>query len=119
VMIGYARVSTEERSLAVQLDALRGAGWREIFRIQAREDGSRKGMAAVLPATCWLFGKRDRLGRSLALLVGSVETLQGMDAAEGATARARLSTRRSRKAVHSRRVRRPGGVRAGIDQRAD
>jgi DNA invertase Pin-like site-specific DNA recombinase len=84
MMIGYARVSTDEQNLALQLDTLRGAGCAEIFQDTGSgiEDG-RKGLAAAL-ARCTagdvlVVWKLDRLGRSLASLVGCVEALQGRD----------------------------------------
>lgn len=85
MMIGYARVSTDEQNLALQLDALRGAGCAEIFQdTGSGADDSRKGLVAAL-ARCaagdvLVVWKLDRLGRSLSSLVGFVETLQGRDA---------------------------------------
>lgn len=81
MLIGYARVSTDEQSLALQLDALRGAGCGEVFEDTgsgARSD--RMGLADAL-ARCaagdvLVAWKLDRLGRSTLDLVGLVETLK-------------------------------------------
>jgi DNA invertase Pin-like site-specific DNA recombinase len=81
MMIGYARVSTDEQNLALQLDALRAAGCEVIFEDTASgADSGRKGFAAAL-ARCAagdvLVGwKIDRLGRTLLDLVGLVEKLK-------------------------------------------
>jgi DNA invertase Pin-like site-specific DNA recombinase len=85
MLIGYARVSTDEQDLALQLDALRGAGCGQIFQDTASgADGGRKGLADAL-ALCaagdvLVVWKLDRLGRSLSALVGLVEALQGREA---------------------------------------
>jgi len=82
--IGYARVSTEDQNLALQLDALQAEGCGQVFQDTASgASSSRKGLAAALDAcaagdvlTVW---KLDRLGRSLLDLVGLVETLKACD----------------------------------------
>jgi DNA invertase Pin-like site-specific DNA recombinase len=81
VLIGYARVSTDDQNLALQLDTLRGAGCEEIFQdVGSGADNSRKGFAAAL-ARCaagdvLVAWKLDRLGRTLLDLVGLVEKLK-------------------------------------------
>jgi DNA invertase Pin-like site-specific DNA recombinase len=82
--IGYARVSTDEQNLGLQLDALQADGCGRVFEDTASgAKSSRKGLADALQActsgdvlTVW---KLDRLGRSLLDLVGLVETLKARD----------------------------------------
>jgi DNA invertase Pin-like site-specific DNA recombinase len=103
MMIGYARVSTDDQDLALQLDALHGAGCEVIFEDTASgADRERKGFDAAI-ARCGagdvLVGwKIDRLGRTLLDLVGLVEKLKdkgcGLKILTGA---GRQSTRPSRK----------------------
>jgi DNA invertase Pin-like site-specific DNA recombinase len=82
MMIGYARVSTDEQNLALQLDALRAAGCDVIFEdTGSGADENRKGLADAL-ARCaagdvLVAWKLDRLGRSTLDLVGLVEKLKG------------------------------------------
>lgn len=72
--IGYARVSTSEQNLALQIDALTAAGCADIFTDQAvRGDAlSRAGLEAALAALQagdqLIVWKLDRLGRSLGFL---------------------------------------------------
>lgn len=80
-LIGYARVSTEDQSLALQLDALQAAGCVHVFQDRASGAGSaRKGLSDALAhctagdvLTVW---KLDRLGRSLFDLVELVDGLK-------------------------------------------
>jgi DNA invertase Pin-like site-specific DNA recombinase len=84
MLIGYARVSTEDQNLALQLDALQAAGCGRVFQDTATGARlNRKGLADALAActgedvlTVW---KLDRLGRSLLDLVGLVEDLKRRD----------------------------------------
>jgi DNA invertase Pin-like site-specific DNA recombinase len=84
MLIGYARVSTDEQNLALQLDALQAEGCERVFQDTASGARSnRKGLADALQAcasgdvlTVW---KLDRLGRSLLDLVGLVESLKARD----------------------------------------
>lgn len=79
--IGYARVSTTDQDLALQLDALAKAGCARVFEDQASgAKTDRPGLAAALGfvregdvLTVW---KLDRLGRSLPHLIETVNTLE-------------------------------------------
>ena len=78
--IGYARVSTEEQSLALQLDALRQAGCERVFTEKASAaKTSRLGLSEVRshlrPGDVLVVWKLDRLGRSVTGLVDLVGAL--------------------------------------------
>jgi DNA invertase Pin-like site-specific DNA recombinase len=82
--IGYARISTDDQNLNLQLDALQVEGCERVFQDTASGARSnRRGLTAALDAcgsgdvlTVW---KLDRLGRSLLDLVGLVEVLKARD----------------------------------------
>src|SRR6187200_1319658 len=81
MLVGYARVSTQEQDLALQLDALRAAGCAKVYEekasgaqrerpeLKAALDYVRKGDTLVV----W---KLDRLARSLKQLIETVELLE-------------------------------------------
>ena len=80
MLLGYARVSTTDQNLDLQLDALQAAGCARLFtdRVSgARTD--RPGLAAALaecrPEDTLVVWKLDRLGRSLPHLVETVREL--------------------------------------------
>jgi DNA invertase Pin-like site-specific DNA recombinase len=69
MFIGYARVSTHEQSLSLQLDALKKAGCQKIFDDKVSGAGSeRPGLEAALKyvreGDTLLVWRLDRLGRS-------------------------------------------------------
>jgi DNA invertase Pin-like site-specific DNA recombinase len=79
--IGYARVSTDDQTSALQLDALRAAGSHEIFDDAAggvRRDrpGLTGALAAVGRGDVLVVWRLDRLGRSLRHLLEIVESLR-------------------------------------------
>lgn len=81
MLVGYARVSTNEQNLHLQQDALQAAGSAKIFEDTlsgARED--RPGLDAVLdylrPGDTLVVWKLDRLGRSLPHLIETVRALE-------------------------------------------
>jgi DNA invertase Pin-like site-specific DNA recombinase len=81
MLIGYARVSTEDQKLDMQLDALRAAGCDEVVTEKLSGAGmSRPGLARVLaslqPGDTLMVWKLDRLGRSIGDLIGLAETLR-------------------------------------------
>ena len=82
MLIGYARVSTSDQRLDLQQDALRGAGCERIFtdRVSGAKT-ERLGLTAALDACragdILVVWKLDRLGRSLAHLVATIENLAG------------------------------------------
>lgn len=82
MMVGYARVSTEEQSLDLQTDALRAVGCESIFC-----DAGVSGSAVTRPALADAFKKLqkgdvlvtwrlDRLGRSLSHLISLIAALE-------------------------------------------
>src|SRR5882672_7343215 len=82
--IGYARVSTGEQSLSLQLDALRAAGCEVIHEDKASGVlNGRKGLTEALKGCAagdvLVVWKLDRLARSLHDLVVIAEDLKGRD----------------------------------------
>jgi DNA invertase Pin-like site-specific DNA recombinase len=79
--IGYARVSTTDQDLALQLDALAKAGCARIFEDKASgAKTDRPGLAAALSfvrqGDILMVWKLDRLGRSLPHLIETVNALE-------------------------------------------
>lgn len=80
--IGYARVSTEEQNLRMQLDALRAAGCVRIYRDEgvsavARErPGLSRALRRLKPNDVLVVWKLDRLGRSLVHLIEVIRSLR-------------------------------------------
>ena len=83
-LVGYARVSTDEQDLQLQLDALKKAGCDDAAIYTDKASGarcSRPGLdacvAALEPGDTLVVWRLDRLGRSMPHLVGLVEELLG------------------------------------------
>jgi len=80
--IGYARVSTEEQNLNLQLDALNDAGCGRIFMDEGITGASpkRKGLEDALNSLqagdILMVWKLDRLGRSLQDLISIIDDLR-------------------------------------------
>lgn len=80
MLIGYARVSTADQTLALQEDALRAAGCERLFHdVMSGSATERPGLSAALeyarPGDVVVVWKLDRLGRSLAHLIELVHQL--------------------------------------------
>jgi DNA invertase Pin-like site-specific DNA recombinase len=74
VKIGYARISTDDQSLSLQLDALNQAGCQHIFRdiisgAKAERPGLTQALDHLRPGDVLVVWRLDRLGRSLRSLV--------------------------------------------------
>jgi DNA invertase Pin-like site-specific DNA recombinase len=81
-LIGYARISTSDQDIRLQLDALRGVGCRdaEIFLDTASgalpaRPGLEACLQVLIPGDTLVVWRLDRLGRSMAHLVTLVEGL--------------------------------------------
>ncbi len=79
-LIGYARVSTADQDLSLQIDALRAAGCRKIFQdvasgAQSERPDLDRCMDHLRSGDTLVVWKIDRLGRSLPHLVELVDTL--------------------------------------------
>lgn len=81
MLIGYARVSTDEQNLDLQLDALKRAGCGRIFQdigvsgAVARRPGLDQALAALEPGDTLIVWRLDRLGRSLINLIQAIQDL--------------------------------------------
>ena len=74
MLVGYARVSTQDQTLALQRDALTGAGCERLFTDTASgAQTGRPGLAEALdflrPGDVLVVWRLDRLGRSLKHLI--------------------------------------------------
>ena len=79
--IGYARVSTQDQDLALQLDALQTLGCEKIY--QEKRSGAsqeriqlKKMLDQLRPGDLVIIWKLDRLARSIRDLVDLVNTIQ-------------------------------------------
>jgi len=84
MIIGYARVSTEDQNLDLQMDALKEAGCKKILQdkisgVKEDRDGLLQVMDIVRPGDTLVVWKLDRLGRSLQHLISIVDELKGKD----------------------------------------
>ena len=80
--IGYARVSTEDQNLSLQLDALQKAGCDQILQDQmsgTRSDrpGLKDSLTHLREGDTFVVWKLDRLGRGVKGLVDLVTELEG------------------------------------------
>jgi len=78
--VGYARVSTQDQDLSLQLDALAAAGCGKVFEdrasgVQAGRAGLQAALDYVRDGEVLVVWKLDRLGRSLPHLI---ETVTGL-----------------------------------------
>lgn len=84
--IGYARVSTDEQNLDLQIDALKSAGCDQIFTdhgisgITKDREGLTQALLAVGNGNILVVWKLDRLGRSLGFLCELIERMKGQGA---------------------------------------
>jgi DNA invertase Pin-like site-specific DNA recombinase len=84
MLIGYARISTIDQNLALQMDVLKKAGCEKIFEDQASGGKvDRVGLKAALDCAregdTVLVWRLDRLGRSLKHLIETVTQLNERD----------------------------------------
>jgi len=81
MLIGYARVSTDDQNLDLQRDALKGAGCERVFEDMASGAKSdRTGLTALMTVLragdTVVIWRLDRLGRSLKNLIELVEKFE-------------------------------------------
>ena len=74
MLTGYARVSTHEQNLDMQIDALKQAGCQKIFTdkistLKAERKGLDEALSFLRPGDVLVVWKLDRLGRTLKQLI--------------------------------------------------
>ena len=75
MLIGYARVSTDEQNLDLQLSALKQAGCEQIYTdkisgTKAQRPGLEEAFSHLRAGDIFVVWRLDRLGRSLRHLIG-------------------------------------------------
>ncbi len=80
MLIGYARVSTQDQKLSLQLDALDKLGCDKVFSdtasgAKAARPGLEQALSHVRAGDTLVVWRLDRLGRSLRHLIETVQTL--------------------------------------------
>jgi len=81
MLIGYARVSTNEQNLDLQRDALKKANCEQMYDdhvsgTKARRPGLEQALSHLRPGDTLVVWRLDRLGRSLRHLIDTVTDLQ-------------------------------------------
>lgn len=84
-LVGYARVSTVDQDTALQMDALRKAGVRKVYREAGSGVGPRpelqRALASMRQGDVLVVWKIDRVARSLGDLLGVLARLKSCGAA--------------------------------------
>jgi DNA invertase Pin-like site-specific DNA recombinase len=80
MLVGYARISTDNQSLCMQEDALKSSGCQEIFTdVSSGSKSFRPGLdnafSFLREGDTLVVWKLDRLGRSLPHLIQTIEIL--------------------------------------------
>lgn len=80
MLVGYARVSTQDQHLELQRDALNAAKCERIFTdkasgAKAARPGLMEAISFMRPGDTLVIWKLSRLGRSLKQLIETVQTL--------------------------------------------
>lgn len=83
MLIGYARISTEDQNLFLQQDALRAAGCERVFEdkisgVKAERPGLERALEQLRDGDTLVVWRLDRLGRSLKDLIAQAEELKRM-----------------------------------------
>jgi DNA invertase Pin-like site-specific DNA recombinase len=81
MLIGYARVSTQDQTLNLQLDSLKQAGCEKLFTdhisgTKAERPGLADALSHLRAGDTLVVWRLDRLGRSLRHLIDTVTTLE-------------------------------------------
>src|ERR671933_2041019 len=84
MLVGYARVSTQDQNLDLQRDALTKAGCERLFEKKSGKAGTKRpefeaALAYLRPEDVLVVWKLDRLGRSLVEMMRTIDSLRVKD----------------------------------------